>query len=47
MAVGSVVNYSANATAVTYSIGDGSGYIDVRQWLDTADDESGKMAGIE
>lgn len=39
-------NQSTTATNVSYDIGDGTGYIDVRQWLDTADDEAGKMDGI-
>ncbi|WOO76833.1 Replication factor A protein 2 [Vanrija pseudolonga] len=45
--VGSVHNQSATATNVSYEIGDGTGYIDVRQWLDSADDEAGKTSGIE
>ena len=45
--VGSVRNKSASATNVSYEVGDGTGYIDVRQWLDSADDEAGKMEGIE
>lgn len=44
--VGSVRNTSTSATNVNYSVGDGTGYLDVRQWLDSADDESGKMDGI-
>jgi replication factor A2 len=32
---------------VSYEIGDGTGYIDVRQWLDSSDDEAGKMDGIQ
>lgn len=38
---------STTATNVGYEIGDGTGYIDVRQWLDSSDDESGKTEGIE
>ncbi|WRT67934.1 uncharacterized protein IL334_004908 [Kwoniella shivajii] len=45
--VGSVHNSSSSATNVSYEIGDGTGYIDVRLWLDSADDESGKAKGIE
>ena len=45
--VGSVRNKSASATNVQYEVGDGTGYVDVRQWLDSADDEAGKMNGIE
>jgi replication factor A2 len=45
--VGSITNKSTTATNVSYEIGDGTGYIDVRQWLDTADDDTGKMDGIE
>ena len=46
MLVGSVRNFGTSATNVNYEIGDGTGYVDVRQWLDSADDEAGKMAGI-
>ncbi|WWC88544.1 uncharacterized protein L201_003455 [Kwoniella dendrophila CBS 6074] len=45
--VGSVHNSSSSATNVSYEIGDGTGYIDVRLWLDSADDEAGKAKGIE
>ncbi|WVR06489.1 hypothetical protein IAU60_003520 [Kwoniella sp. DSM 27419] len=45
--VGNVRNSSASATNVSYEIGDGTGYIDVRLWLDSADDESGKAKDIE
>jgi hypothetical protein len=45
--VGSVHNQSTSATNVSYEIGDGTGYVDVRLWLDSADDESGKTSGIE
>lgn len=45
--VGSVHNTATTATNVQYEIGDGTGYIDVRLWLDSADDEAGKTSGIE
>ncbi|WWC96252.1 hypothetical protein V866_003119 [Kwoniella sp. B9012] len=45
--IGSVHNSSSSATNVSYEIGDGTGYIDVRLWLDSADDENGKAKGIE
>jgi replication factor A2 len=45
--VGNVHSMSSSATNVSYSIGDGTGYIDVRQWLETAEDDTGKMDGIE
>lgn len=45
--VGSVHNKSSSATNVSYEIGDGTGYIDVRLWLDSADDDSGKTEGVE
>ena len=45
--MGSVHNKSVSATNVSYEIGDGTGYVDVRLWLDSADDEAGKMDGIE
>ncbi|WWC70927.1 uncharacterized protein I206_104879 [Kwoniella pini CBS 10737] len=45
--IGSVHNSSTSATNVSYEIGDGTGYIDVRLWLDSADDEAGKAKGIE
>lgn len=38
---------STTATNISYEIGDGTGYIDARVWLDSADDESGKTTGIE
>ncbi|KAK4685127.1 replication factor A2, partial [Tremellales sp. Uapishka_1] len=44
--IGSVRNQSVSATNVSYEIGDGTGYIDVRLWLDSADDEGGKMEGV-
>lgn len=47
MLVGSVVNVSATATNVSYQIGDGTGYVDVRKWLDSADEESGKDAEVQ
>ncbi|ORX37236.1 hypothetical protein BD324DRAFT_650842 [Kockovaella imperatae] len=46
LVVGSVRNSNNSATKVSYEVGDGTGYIDVNQWLDTADDEGGKMDGI-
>lgn len=45
--VGSVRNMSTTATNVSYEIGDGTGYIDARVWLDSADDDSGKTTGVE
>lgn len=45
--IGNIHQMSNTATNVSYNVGDGTGYIDVRQWLDTADDDSGKMEGIE
>lgn len=45
--IGTVHNRSISATNVSYEIGDGTGHIDVRQWLDSADDEVGKMEGVE
>ncbi|WVQ83041.1 hypothetical protein IAT38_005179 [Cryptococcus sp. DSM 104549] len=45
--VGSVRNSSTSATNVSYEVGDGTGYIDVRVWLDSADDETGKTKDIE
>ena len=47
LVVGSVRNVTSSATKVSYEVGDGTGYIDVNQWLDSSDDESGKMDGIE
>lgn len=32
---------------LSLSVEDGTGAIDVRLWLETADDDSGKMQGIE
>ncbi|WVQ73296.1 hypothetical protein IAR50_002864 [Cryptococcus sp. DSM 104548] len=45
--VGSVRNASTTATNVAYEIGDGTGYVDVKLWLDSADDQSGKIDGIQ
>lgn len=45
--VGAVVNIAKSATNISSNIEDGTGNIDVRQWTETADDDSGKMAGIE
>ena len=45
--VGAVRNENKSATNVSYEIGDGTGYIDARMWLDTADDEAGKTEGVE
>ena len=32
---------------LSLTVEDGTGSIDVRLWLETADDDSGKMEGIE
>ncbi|KAK9894142.1 replication protein A, subunit RPA32 [Cystobasidium minutum MCA 4210] len=45
--VGTIVNIAKSATNVSSTIEDGTGTIDVRQWIDTADDDTGKMAGID
>ncbi|ORY30547.1 hypothetical protein BCR39DRAFT_528659 [Naematelia encephala] len=45
--IGSVHNESRSATNVSYEIGDGTGHIDVRLWLDSADDEAGKLEGVK
>ncbi|EIW67669.1 hypothetical protein TREMEDRAFT_18062, partial [Tremella mesenterica DSM 1558] len=45
--VGSVRAVSKSATNVQVEIGDGTGYIDARLWLDSAEDESEKAKGIE
>lgn len=37
---------ATTATNVMYEIGDGTGYIETRQWLDSEADEQGKTAGI-
>ena len=34
------MNVSVTATNVSYTIGDGTGYIDVRKWLDSADEHA-------
>lgn len=44
--IGSVHNMATTATNVMYEIGDGTGYIETRQWLDSEADEQGKTAGI-
>jgi replication factor A2 len=38
MIIGTVMNVSVTATNVSYTIGDGTGYIDARKWLDSADE---------
>jgi len=45
--VATIRNISRQATNVSYSMEDGTGHIDVRQWLESADDDSGKTEGIE
>lgn len=42
-----VRNISRNATNVAYSVEDGTGQIEVRQWLESADDDTGKASGIQ
>lgn len=44
--VGLVMNVSVNSTANQYTIGDGTGYIDVRDWIDSQADE-GTTPSIE
>lgn len=44
--IGSLHNMATTATNVMYEIGDGTGYIETRQWLDSEADEQGKTAGI-
>jgi replication factor A2 len=44
--VGVVRNVSSFPTNVSYSVEDGTGSIDVRQWLDGNADETGKTDGI-
>lgn len=44
--VAAVRNISRSATNVSYSVEDGTGMIDVRQWLDSSSDDSGKSADI-
>lgn len=41
-----VRNISRNATNVAYSVEDGTGQIEVRQWLDSSGDDSGKASDI-
>lgn len=36
---------TATSTSINYELGDGTGYVEVRQWLDSADDEAGKGDG--
>lgn len=41
-----VRNVSRNATNVAYSVEDGTGQIEVRQWLDSSSDDSSKTSDI-
>jgi replication factor A2 len=45
--IGTIHNVSSTPTNISYEIGDGYGYIDVRQWLDSSEDETGKTEGVE
>lgn len=45
--VGNVTNMTKSATNASLSIEDGTGTIDVRLWMETADDDGGKLANIE
>lgn len=40
-------NISKNATNISYTMEDGTGEIEVRQWLDSTSDDSGKAADIQ
>lgn len=40
-------NISRNATNISYTMEDGTGEIEVRQWLDSTSDDSGKAADIQ
>lgn len=42
-----VRNISRNTTNVSYSVEDGTGTIEVRQWLDSSSDDSSKAADIQ
>lgn len=41
-----VRNISRNATNVAYSVEDGTGQIEVRQWLDSSGDDTNKASDI-
>jgi replication factor A2 len=40
-------NISRNATNISYTMEDGTGEVEVRQWLDSTSDDSGKAADIQ
>lgn len=42
-----VRNISKHATNVSYTVEDGTGTIEVRQWLDNSSDDNGKSAEVE
>jgi replication factor A2 len=41
-----VRNISRNATNIAYSVEDGTGQIEVRQWLDSSSDDTQKVSEI-
>lgn len=45
--VGNITNMGKSNTNCSCTIEDGTGSIDVRLWLETADDDSGRLEGIE
>lgn len=45
--VGNITNMVRSATNASCSIEDGTGTIDVRLWMETADNDTGKLDGIE
>jgi len=44
--VGNITNMVTSSTNASCSIEDGTGSIDVRMWIDSADDENGKLDGL-
>lgn len=44
--VAKISNVNQSSNAVSYSFEDGTGTIDVRQWLESVDDDTGRTAGL-
>jgi replication factor A2 len=45
--VARVMNMSRGTTHYSFDMHDGTGSIDVRLWMDSADDDSGHAQGVE
>ena len=45
--IGRILSANKGSTNVAYTLEDGTGTIDVRQWLETSDDDTGLTEGVE